>query len=1181
MVRSWSFPGKEDGNGALELEESTAAEEYFSISSQDTMSVVEEILTELVDSVVILSGDVEEDSPEKPKERRKLRYQPTMTSGSSHIEHLHSHMLLYCGRYDAEHILYVFQTLRNIFITNPRIFLSATATNGLVPRSPLLKLLACHRKSLFGRGFSGDLEPGSLRRSMYIEVVLAICLYYIRSYYPNLGENVLTPDDISLNREVQISATEILTLICSEMVTLVRDSGRALACYLAHLFSRLKVYKIILHCALTSVHPCKTGSSNLTHQVLNFNEGLDATKDRLSRHSEILQIHFVRLLLSLIILEHEINIRKDDEALTAERSGDGNELKYDNGKSIPQQHLFITAITRALELHPYARHTQSQWTTLITCSLPYLGSALTKVVTTVVRQICNNIEALSKCYTDPASVSFPPDYGITQIEALTILCHYCLLDSPFNQTISFPSPLSSRIFNNFSSVVLTSPPATEPNKEKPESHCSARKAVLGNLPRVIASVAVLWQALVNRKDREGENCEVGSPRVVKQQLLDFLSPVAKHHAVSFLAAMAVVWRERRPASTPHSYTAISTINEDQQVLVQILSGIKAMPIDTLVKTLHQVVKQPAMNQEIAVSVEVSALELFVQYSQLFTGSILLDSWTSLLPLFKEAPSLSPPAQFLLLGALSQFVHKSPSFTDKKVLKDLQDITAKLLESCTTTAGACLEQTTWLRRNLAVREEEPPVTPDREDKYFENDAETPENDSSIPDESLLEGKPKKARKSKLKRVTKKIRHDAEKLQIRALHQWFMKAFVNETNLPLDLTENTKNGGTSIAQYSVGALTILAHLLAPLFDVVFGSQEKERVVVLLTNLMYNVTPYLKNHTQRNSTSYFACSQLLASLSGYQYTRKAWKKDALELLWDSSFFQMEPRCIPYWKTIVDNLFSQEAGTFRELLVRVSTAQGNSLSIFSSKEQEYEQRAQLIKRLAFVILCSEKDQFHKYVPDIQDRLADCWRMPQVVPTLQAQIFLCFRVLLLRMSPHHIVPFWPPIISELVQVLMHMELDLSTSSEEFRRVLSSMDSGWIQNSSNGMQASSNPQWLQLQLAAASFLFLAVQLPADNHPQFQMYRWAFVGGDLSSNRSQGNVPDFIPHVTRIARLMDAKFGTLEALPTPLLPSCGQIRSVEELHPFFTAMSTGRYTPLSLSQLEHNTELDFLDIMPPR
>jgi len=48
---------------------------------------------------------------------------------------------------------------------------------------------------------------------------------------------------------------------------------------------------------------------------------------------------------------------------------------------------------------------------------------------------------------------------------------------------------------------------------------------------------------------------------------------------------------------------------------------------------------------------------------------------------------------------------------------------------------------------------------------------------------------------------------------------------------------------------------------------------------------------------------------------------------------------------------------------------AQGSGISIFSSKEQEYEQKAQLLKRLAFVILCSEMDQYHKYMPEIQGK--------------------------------------------------------------------------------------------------------------------------------------------------------------------------------------------------------------------
>lgn len=56
-----------------------------------------------------------------------------------------------------------------------------------------------------------------------------------------------------------------------------------------------------------------------------------------------------------------------------------------------------------------------------------------------------------------------------------------------------------------------------------------------------------------------------------------------------------------------------------------------------------------------------------------------------------------------------------------------------------------------------------------------------------------------------------------------------------------------------------------------------------------------------------------------------------------------------------------------------RVSLTQSGSLSIFSSREQEYEQRAQLLKRLAFVIFCSEMDQYSKYMPDIQGWTSFC----------------------------------------------------------------------------------------------------------------------------------------------------------------------------------------------------------------
>ena len=103
---------------------------------------------------------------------------------------------------------------------------------------------------------------------------------------------------------------------------------------------------------------------------------------------------------------------------------------------------------------------------------------------------------------------------------------------------------------------------------------------LSHLPRIIASLSALWQAVIVTKDKlvdhvvlnfcilifkynfrinlikstfvctdsEQATCVVGSPRVVKHQLLELLSPISFHHGVNFLAAVAVAWHERRQPS---------------------------------------------------------------------------------------------------------------------------------------------------------------------------------------------------------------------------------------------------------------------------------------------------------------------------------------------------------------------------------------------------------------------------------------------------------------------------------------------------------------------------------------------------------------------------------------------------------------------------------------------------------
>ena len=88
--------------------------------------------------------------------------------------------------------------------------------------------------------------------------------------------------------------------------------------------------------------------------------------------------------------------------------------------------------------------------------------------------------------------------------------------------------------------------------------------------------------------------------------------------------------------------------------------------------------------------------------------------------------------------------------------------------------------------------------------------------------------------------------------------------------------------------------------------------------------------------NVPSFRACCSLLASLSGYQYTRRAWKKDVMELLLDLNFFQMDITCIGSWRTIIDNLMTQDNTSFKELMTVVTgLSKSASISLFANREQ------------------------------------------------------------------------------------------------------------------------------------------------------------------------------------------------------------------------------------------------------
>ena len=106
----------------------------------------------------------------------------------SGVHPLHSHLLIYTQVSDARQVLYTLECVKNILKSNARLAICALSTTNLnskpSPRSHQVQiLLARHRKSVFGKGFIGELTSENLathRNSTLIEVLIATSLYYLR-----------------------------------------------------------------------------------------------------------------------------------------------------------------------------------------------------------------------------------------------------------------------------------------------------------------------------------------------------------------------------------------------------------------------------------------------------------------------------------------------------------------------------------------------------------------------------------------------------------------------------------------------------------------------------------------------------------------------------------------------------------------------------------------------------------------------------------------------------------------------------------------------------------------------------------------------------------------------------------------------------------------------------------------
>ena len=332
---------------------------------------------------------------------------------STEIHTLHMHMLLYTQKYDYQRTMYALSTLKSMLEACPRLMVTSLVTTSISSlRAPQLAclqlLLARHRKSVFGKNFFGEIPAevmSNYRSSMFIEILISVCLYFIRGYYPNLMISKLTFEELLGNKQVHIIATETLTLIMSEVISIMRDSGKNFTSYIGDLLQKCKVQKAILHCILAVIYNGRRGNDKdvipkITEAIVAFNEEkLDSSSN------ETFQIKLLNMLLVLIMLEDQIGnnekstdmSQSDWDRLKVNYQHSLSNIRYTVGNPIVQQGMFVSAVLSALKQH-HLCHMHRHWISLVTSALPYMGKYLPGIIMTVVSQLCRNVEVLAAEY---------------------------------------------------------------------------------------------------------------------------------------------------------------------------------------------------------------------------------------------------------------------------------------------------------------------------------------------------------------------------------------------------------------------------------------------------------------------------------------------------------------------------------------------------------------------------------------------------------------------------------------------------------------------------------------------------------------------------------------------------------------------------------------------------------------
>ncbi|CAF0944762.1 unnamed protein product [Adineta steineri] len=1130
-----------------------------------------------------------------------------------------AYFLLYSQPYDYNRVTFALNIIESLIDLIPQQLIHTLLITTNQQSSPinmhntrLHELSLRHRRAIEGKNFYSYVDNLlNNQHQSYLYTLINILLIYTRSYYSKSFEHRLNVHDMQGNRKVHIRSLTLLKRICHDISYICMENihtNLQLINYIYDLFQKLSFQKTILHLFNTIIEKInhKTRlikSKTLTKTIYDYN--IEPIYNELTR--QYLR-ELVELLEEIILLENilqyyqhradlnsnqtpiqtfasnilasitsnNINLKTTEYSnlslfqfrhnsdidfinlitKNTQMNSTTNPLRYIDNQPIVNQSLFLSSILQYLKQIDFIenhRHIIS----LVVRILPHCGSSLKSISSLVIEQICRNLCFVVQTHNQQQQqqqqgnkIRFKQlpyfdvmEYIVHLIERLSYICNYCILGNALG-------------YEQFSTQTLSPQHWMKTITINERDLSDARQSILNQLPSILSSILFIWKTISeqflfdNTIDQSilttlpihsstNHLWPVYNVRQIRQTILNFLSTLTKSNGVSFISAVAQCWGERKrqlrtQQKVPPTQSTVDTLSRttiltmprdnlgETQALIDIVMNINGYTINDMIPNMNELIRnQLTARDKKKQNYDVWCLQFLLAYLQ-HEKCASIDCWPTLAFMFKEclAQSISPPATFLMIRILSFYIKQSSSLVERRDLKDLQDITMRVLDNCNTIVASSLEQTTWLRKNLQVRVAQPDIQSTKSGSTSNQTTPIGTNSSNGP-ETIPGDDP---------------------------------ADFDGVTQAINTSDLTINGN-----YSFLALSVLAEHAATLLDIVYNrTDEKDRVVIpFLQNLVTNVMPYVRTHVSSNAPSYRSASALLMNISQYSYTRKAWKKEAFEQLFDVAFFQLDIIALRSWKIIVDNMITNERPTsFRDVMTKINTVQ---TGLFVSKEHEYEQRAMLVKRFAFVIYASEKDQYNRQLPEILERIADLLKLPQA-PILHTQMFLFLRVLLLRISTKNLLSLWPILMAELIQVLLQLEQDLSSDLEgETKSHVQRMVTNDLATTN---VTSSNPA-LKMYLYACKLLDVLLAMPYSELHHFQLFRSAFVT-DEDTNDRKPPMDTFIAFSIRLCKLLERKLQSIPAsirdrLPViktstrPLL-RLRTITNIIELYPFFNCLT---------------------------